>query len=76
MPCLSHPTKTWQRFEMEPRACLVDVIKASPMGALFKPDNLCFGASGAGNNWYAPKIYVYAHSQLIGPKDITLRAQN
>ena len=43
-----------------PRACLVDlepgimdVIKASPMGALFKPDNMCFGASGAGNNWYA-----------------------
>jgi len=41
-----------------PRACLVDlepgimdVIKASPMGALFKPDNMCFGASGAGNNW-------------------------
>eukprot|EP01084_Bolivina_argentea_P156748 273166_1 len=33
-----------------PRACLVDlepgimdVIKASPMGALFKPDNMCFG---------------------------------
>merc|ERR1711971_799935 len=24
---------------------------ASPMGALFKPDNMCFGASGAGNNW-------------------------
>jgi len=41
-----------------PRACLVDlepgimdVIKASPMGSLFKPDNMCFGASGAGNNW-------------------------
>jgi len=41
-----------------PRACLVDlepgimdVIKQSPMGALFKPDNMCFGASGAGNNW-------------------------
>merc|ERR1719189_609823 len=29
----------------------MDVIKASPMGALFKPDNMCFGASGAGNNW-------------------------
>ena len=42
-----------------PRACLVDlepgimdVIKASPMGPLFKPDNMTFGASGAGNNWY------------------------
>jgi len=41
-----------------PRACLVDlepgiidVIKASPMGPMFKPDNMCFGASGAGNNW-------------------------
>merc|ERR1719412_1860107 len=29
----------------------MDVIKASPMGPLFKPDNMCFGASGAGNNW-------------------------
>eukprot|EP01083_Nonionella_stella_P258452 883415_1 len=29
----------------------MDVIKASPLGALFKPDNMCFGASGAGNNW-------------------------
>ena len=42
-----------------PRACLVDlepgtmdVIKASPIGPLFKPDNFCFGATGAGNNWY------------------------
>jgi len=41
-----------------PRAVLVDlepgttdVIKASPIGGLFKPDNFCFGASGAGNNW-------------------------
>jgi tubulin beta len=41
-----------------PRAVLVDlepgtldVIKASSMGKLFKPDNFCFGASGAGNNW-------------------------
>eukprot|EP01083_Nonionella_stella_P273997 929801_1 len=35
-----------------PRACLVDlepgikdVIKASPMGSIFKPDNMCFGSS-------------------------------
>merc|ERR1719193_2880581 len=28
----------------------VDVIKASPVGTLFKPDNFVFGASGAGNN--------------------------
>merc|ERR1719161_2168955 len=41
-----------------PPACLVDlepgtvdVIKASPVGTLFKPDNFVFGASGAGNNW-------------------------
>ena len=41
-----------------PRACLIDLdpgimdaIKASSMGSLFKPDNMCFGASGAGNNW-------------------------
>jgi tubulin beta len=41
-----------------PRAVLVDlepgtseVIKASPIGAMFKPDNFVFGASGAGNNW-------------------------
>merc|ERR1719184_322642 len=41
-----------------PRACLidlepgtVDVIKASPVGTLFKPDNFVFGAPGAGNNW-------------------------
>jgi len=29
----------------------VDVIKASPLGTLFKPDNMKFGANGAGNNW-------------------------
>jgi len=41
-----------------PRACLidlepgtVDVIKSTPIGTLFKPDNFVFGASGAGNNW-------------------------
>jgi len=41
-----------------PRAILVDlepgtvdVIKASPVGTLFRPDNFIFGASGAGNNW-------------------------
>ena len=28
----------------------MDVFKASSMGALFKPDNLYFGASGTGNN--------------------------
>jgi len=41
-----------------PRAVLVDlepgtmdVIKQSKLGAAFKPDNLCFGNNGAGNNW-------------------------
>jgi len=41
-----------------PRAVLVDlepgtmdVIKALPLGPAFKPDNLCFGNNGAGNNW-------------------------
>jgi len=29
----------------------IDVIKASEIGPLFKPDNMCFGANGAGNNW-------------------------
>eukprot|EP01083_Nonionella_stella_P195845 721023_1 len=44
-------------MRLVPRACLVDlergimdVIKASPMAALFDPDNMCFGASGAGDN--------------------------
>ena len=55
-----------------PRACLVDlepgimdVIKASPMGALFKPDNMCFGASGAGNNWCVLHIFLMTVSTLI-----------
>jgi tubulin beta len=41
-----------------PRAVLVDlepgtmdVIKACSIGKVFKPDNMCFGANGAGNNW-------------------------
>jgi len=41
-----------------PRAVLVDlepgtvdVVKASSMGKLFKPDNMIFGSNGAGNNW-------------------------
>jgi len=29
----------------------VDVIRNSPLGHLFKPDNMIFGANGAGNNW-------------------------
>ena len=41
-----------------PRAVLLDLepgtmnaIRASPMGAAFRPDNFVFGQSGAGNNW-------------------------
>jgi tubulin beta len=41
-----------------PRAVLVDlepgtmdVIKGCSIGSVFKPDNMCFGANGAGNNW-------------------------
>ncbi|MEZ4385019.1 MAG: tubulin beta chain [Nannocystaceae bacterium] len=41
-----------------PRAALIDlepgtldVIRASPVGSLFRPDNYVFGSSSAGNNW-------------------------
>eukprot|EP01084_Bolivina_argentea_P129307 228377_1 len=41
-----------------PRACCIDlepqtldIIKTSSISALFKPDNMCFGVTGAGNNW-------------------------
>merc|ERR1712045_372829 len=41
-----------------PRAILVDLepgtmdyIKSSPVGTLFKPDNMVFGAAGTGNDW-------------------------
>ena len=47
-----------------PRACLVDlepgtadVISASPMASLFKPSNMCFGASGTGNFWF---VHIHA----------------
>jgi len=47
-----------QTCKWVPRAVLVDlepgtmdVIKAQPLGPAFKPDNLCFGNNGAGNNW-------------------------
>jgi len=47
-----------QTTKWVPRAVLVDlepgtmdVIKAQPLGPAFKPDNLCFGNNGAGNNW-------------------------
>ncbi|ORX89312.1 alpha-beta tubulin [Basidiobolus meristosporus CBS 931.73] len=41
-----------------PRAVLVDLepgtmdnIRSSPLGQLFRPDNMVFGRNGAGNNW-------------------------
>jgi len=47
-----------QKCKWVPRAVLVDlepgtmdVIKAQPLGPAFKPDNMCFGNNGAGNNW-------------------------
>lgn len=30
---------------------VIDVIKSSPRGKLFNPDNFVYGQSGAGNNW-------------------------
>eukprot|EP01084_Bolivina_argentea_P006851 12942_1 len=36
-------------FDLEPGT--LDVIKASSIGDLFKPDNMLFGTAGAGNNW-------------------------
>ena len=29
----------------------MDSIRGGPYGRFFKPDNFCFGQSGAGNNW-------------------------
>ena len=41
-----------------PRAILVDLepgtmdsVRAGPYGQIYRPDNFCFGQSGAGNNW-------------------------
>ena len=55
-----------------PRAAIVDLepgtsemIKASPIGNMFKPDNFIFGASGAGNNWFASRAI-----SLLGALDI------
>lgn len=37
------------QVDLEPGT--IDALKSSPIGSLFKPDNLLFGANGAGNNW-------------------------
>lgn len=34
---------------MEPGT--IETVKASPIGGLFRPDNMIFGQSSAGNNW-------------------------
>ena len=54
-----------------PRAVLVDLepgtmdaIRGGPNGALFKPDNYCFGQSGAGNNW-AKGHYTEGNMELL-----------
>ncbi|KAH6688450.1 tubulin/FtsZ family protein [Plectosphaerella plurivora] len=46
------------RQKYVPRAVLVDLepatmdaIRSGPLGQMFRPDNLIFGQSGAGNNW-------------------------
>jgi tubulin beta len=36
-------------FDLEPG--VIDAVKASPMGGLFRPDNLIHAQAGAGNNW-------------------------
>jgi tubulin beta len=36
-------------LDLEPG--VVDTIKSSKMGTMFRPDNFVFGQSGAGNNW-------------------------
>lgn len=36
-------------LDLEPG--VVDTIKSSKFGAMFRPDNFVFGQSGAGNNW-------------------------
>eukprot|EP01084_Bolivina_argentea_P237772 399512_1 len=47
-----------EKLRFVPRTCLIDLdpqiidkIKVSPMGLLFKLDNICSGTSSAGNNW-------------------------
>merc|ERR1712150_264908 len=47
-----------------------DVIKASPMGPLFRPDNFCFGTAGAGNN-FAKGHYTEGAELIDEAMDIT-----
>ena len=36
-------------FDLEPG--VIDAVKASPLGTLFRPDNMIHQQAGAGNNW-------------------------
>ena len=36
-------------IDLEPGT--MDAIRSSLYGSIYKPDNFCFGQSGAGNNW-------------------------
>ena len=54
-----------------PRAVLVDLepgtmdsIRSGVLGDLFRPDNLVFGQSGAGNNW-AMGHYTEGQSNML-----------
>ncbi|XP_041973894.1 tubulin beta chain-like [Aricia agestis] len=55
-----------------PRATLVDLepttmdsLRAGPYGELFRPDNIVYGATGAGNNW--AKGYYTEGADLLEP---------
>jgi tubulin beta len=43
--------------------CLLFLVRASPYGQLFRPDNFIFGNNGAGNNW--AKGYYTEGAELI-----------
>jgi tubulin beta len=36
-------------IDLEPGT--MDAVRGGPYGKFFRPDNFCFGQSGAGNNW-------------------------
>lgn len=59
-----------------PRAVLVDLepgvidsVRSSPFGKLFRPDNFVFGQSGAGNNW-AKGHYTEGAEMVEGVLDV------
>ncbi len=63
-----------------PRAVLVDlepgtmnIVRASPCGQLFSPDNFVFGKTGAGNNW--AKGYHTEGRELIHEVEKRIRSE-